>query len=295
MKTWMVLGAYFLAGTVCFADGVSAAKSDLMRDGFFVGVGASYNSVNLTQKSWGKGVSNIQTTTANSNGVAEGTGAPFHNMNNVLGPTFQAGYFKHITGTPNLWGIKFLYQYLDSTATNANLFIPQIGQTTSAITGITSPLYGYVNAESVQPTVKQDVALLLFAGHTIGKTSFYFGIGPALVNLNSKNYYSIGYANFEGATVNVTGLVSYSSPAFWAWGGTAQLGATYFFTPSLFVDLSYTYTMTGNNTTKHQQAFSNTSNLGGTVYTTSGTLYTKDTLSVKSQAFMLTLNKVFDF
>ena len=295
MKTWKVLGIYFLAGTVCFAGDVSATGSDLTRDGFFLGLGANYNSVNLTQNSWGKGISNIKTSTgANSNGIAQGNGAPFNNVNNALGPSFQTGYFKHITGTPNLVGVKFSYQYLNATATNSNLFIPQIGQTTSAITGVTSPLYGYVNADSVQPIINQEVTLLLFAGRSFGNASFYLGAGPSLVNLQSKNYYSIGYANFEGATVNVTGLVSYSSPAFWAWGGTAQMGATYFFTPSWFIDMSYTYTITGNNTTNHQQTFANTSNLAGTIYTTSGTLYTKDILSVTNQSLMFTINKVFD-
>ncbi len=291
----MALGTYFLAGTVCFAGNVSAAESNLTHDGFFLGLGASYNSINLNQDSWGKGVSNIQTNMgANSNGVAEGNGVPFRDTNNVLGPSFQGGYFKHIGNTSNLIGVKFFYQYLNSTATDSNLFIPQLGQSTNVSTGITSSLYGYVDGTSVQPTVKQEATLLLFAGHSFGNASFYFGVGPSLVNLNSKNYYSIGYAEFEGATINVTGLVSYTSPPFWAWGATAQLGGTYFFTPTWFIDLSYTYTATGNNTTYHQQTFTNTSNLAGTIYTTSGTLYTKDTLSVKNQTLMLTLNKVFD-
>jgi hypothetical protein len=293
LKTRIALGIYILAGSVCFAGDANAAVSDLTHDGFFVGLGGNYNSITLTQNSWGKGVSNIQTSTgANSNGVAQGNGAPFHNTNNALGPSIQAGYFKHIADTPNLVGVKFYYQYLNSTATNSNLYIPQIGRTTSAITGVSSPLFGYVNADSVQPITNHEVTLLLFLGRSFGNASLYVGAGPSLVNQKSNNYYSIGYANVEGATVNVTGLVSYSSPSFWAWGGTAQMGATYFFAPSWFVDMSYTYTITGNNTTNHQQTFANTSNLAGTIYTTSGTLYTKDTLSVINQTLMFSINKV---
>ena len=291
----MTLAISFLAGTTCFANVTSTPASDLMHEGFFAGLGGSYNSVNLTQSSWGKGISNIQTSTgSNSNGIGQGNGAPFHNVNNVLAPSFQAGYFKHISGTPNLWGIKLLYQYLDSTATDSNLYIPQQGQTTSAITGITSPLYGYVNAASVQATASNDFSLLIFAGRSLGNTTFYFGAGPTVVNLKSKNFNSIGYAYFEGATINVTGLVNYSSPSFWAWGGAAQIGATYFVTPSWFLDMSYTYTVTSSYTTNHQQTFTNSSNVAGVNYTTSGTLYTKDTLSIKNQALMLTINKVFD-
>jgi opacity protein-like surface antigen len=294
LKKWIALGIYFVAGTTCLAGDISTTGSNLPGEGFFLGLGANYNSINLTQNSWGKGISNIQTSTgANSNGVGEGNGAPFHNIINTLSPNFQAGYFKHITGTPNLYGVKFFYQYLDATATNSNLYIPQLGQSTNANTGVTSSLYGYVNADSVQPTINQQIALLLFAGHSFGNTSIYFGAGPSLINLKSKNYYSIGYAEFEGATINVTGLVSYSSPSFWAFGATAQIGATYFFTPCWFVDASYTYTLTGDNTKNHQQGFTNSSNLGGTIYATSGTLFTKDTISLKNQSLMLSINKVF--
>jgi len=169
VKTGKILGIYFLAASGCFAGDVSTTGSNVTRDGFFVGLGANYNSVNVTQNSWGKGISNIQTSTGtNSNGVAEGNGAPFNNVNNVLGPAIQAGYFKHFAGSPNLIGVKFSYQYLNSTATNSNLYIPQIGQTTSAITDVTSPLYGYVNADSVQPITNQEVNLLLFAGRSFG-------------------------------------------------------------------------------------------------------------------------------
>lgn len=294
MKKWMGLSIYFLAGTLCFAG--DTTRSDLIYDGLFIGLGANYNSIDLTQNSWGKGISNIQTSTgANSNGVGEGSGAPFNNFNITLGPQIQFGYFKHILCTPNFFGVKFSYQYLGSTATNSNLYIPQLGQSTSSITGITTPLYGYVNADSVQVTTNHQINLLALFGRSFGKASIYFGVGPSLVNLNSKNYYSIGYANFEGATINVTGLVSYSSPSIWAWGGTAQLGASYFFCPTWFIDMTYSYTVTTNRTTNHQQAFTNSSSLGSTTYTTSGTLYTKDTLGVRNQTLMLSINKVLDF
>jgi hypothetical protein len=296
LKKWITLASCLLAGTACFASNVGTTTSDPRHEGLFLGLGGNFNSLNLTQNSWGEGISNIQTSTgANSNGIAQGSGAPFNNINNSLAPGIQAGYFKHINSTPNLLGVKFSYQYLGSTATNSNLYIPQLGQTTSAVTGVTSPLVGYVNATSVQATINHEVALLAFIGRSFGNATFYLGAGPALVNLKSKNYYSIGYANVEGATVNVTGLITYSTPSIWAWAGAAQLGASYFFSPTWFIDMSYTYTVTGDNTVNYQQPFTNTSNLGGTTYTTSGTLITKDTLNVKNQTVMLSINKSFDF
>ncbi|MGQ3892091.1 outer membrane protein [Legionella sp. CNM-4043-24] len=294
MNRWMFLSTNVLCAGVCLAGSMGAVEPDLMHDGFFLGLGGNYNSIELTQKSWGQGISNIQTSTgSNSNGIAQGTGAPFHNTDNTFAPEVQLGYFKHFAGTDNLFGIKFSYQYLGATATNSDLYIPQTGTMVSS-TGATSSLYGYVIADSVQATTSHEMSLLAFIGRSFGNKFVYLGAGPSLFNLRSKNYYSIGYADYEGVTVNVTGLVSYSSPTIWAWGGAAQLGMTYFISPTWFVDASYTYAMTGNNETPHKQAFTNSSSVGSTAYTTSGTLFTKDTMRVGTQALTLSINKVFD-
>lgn len=294
MKKW-ILGSYLFASSACFAGDMGLIAPDMMRDGFFVGLGGNYNSITINQNAWGEGVSNIITSTgANSNGVAQGDGVPFHNTTNTFSPDIQAGYVTHITGTENLYGVKFAYQYLGLTATNTDLYIPQLGQTTSAITGVTTPLVGYVNGTSVQPTSNHELLFLGLVGRSFGNKYIYFGAGPSLFNLKSKNYYSIGYADFNGVTLNVTGLVSYPSPSIWAWGGAAQIGMTYFLSPTWFIDASYTYAVTGNNSTFHQQTFTNTSDVGGVTYTTSGTLYTRDILSMSSQALTLAINKVFD-
>lgn len=296
MKKWMVLSASLLVGTACFAGSTGSTGSDLMHEGLFLGLGADYNSINLTQNSWGQGISNIQTNTgANSSGIAQGTGAPFNNTTQTFAPELQVGYFKHFANSQqNLYGFKFSYQYLGSTATNSNLYIPQLGTSTSNNTGVTSSLFGWVNADSVQVNTNHELNLLAFVGKSFGNKYFYFGAGPSLFNLQSKNYYSIGYAQFEGATVNVTGLISYSSPSMWLLGGAAQLGMTYFVSPTWFVDVSYTYAFTGSRTASHQQAFSNSSSISTTNYTTTGTLFTKDTLRVNNQSARLTINKVLD-
>jgi hypothetical protein len=298
-KTWIGLTTYFLAGSICFAGHhvtYAPAQPDLVHDGMFVGLNANLNSLNLTQNSYGLGISNIRTNTgANSNGIADGNGAPFNNTANTLAPGLQFGFIKHYKDTPNLYGIKFTYQYLGSTATNPNLYIPQIGHTTSAVTGLTSPLYGYVNGDSIQVTTNHQLSLLAFVGRSFGNGSFYIGAGPGLVNMKSKNYYSIGYAVVDGATVNVTGLVGYSTPSIWAWAGTAQIGANYFFSPSWFVDLAYTYTVTGTHTVNHEQGFANSSEIGGISYTTSGTIVTKTSLSERNQTVTFSINKLFDF
>jgi hypothetical protein len=73
MKKWIVLNACLLAGSVSFAGHVESYKSSAMPDGAFVGLSANFNSIIVTQNSFGLGISNIQTNTgSNSNGVASG-------------------------------------------------------------------------------------------------------------------------------------------------------------------------------------------------------------------------------
>lgn len=290
----LVASVALLNGSIAFAGNMGVDTPILPSHGLFLGLGGSYNSINLNQTSWGKGISNIQTSTGvSSNGVGQGNGVPFHNTQNTFAPEVQAGYFKAIPNTAYRYGLKFSYQYLGSIATNANLYIPQLGQTTNN-SGVTSPLFGYVDGKSIQVTTNHEMTLLAFLGQDFGNKYVYFGMGPSLFNTKSRNYYSVGYADFDGATIDVTGLVSYASPSIWAWGGAAQLGMMYFINETWTVDLSYTYSISGSYTTNHQQGFTNASNLAGVNYTTSGTLFTKDTLSVSSQAVTLSINKVFD-
>lgn len=292
----MLLGVNFLIGTACFANSVDTTHSNMMHEGLFFGLGTDYNSINLTQYSWGKGVGNITTSTgANSNGVAEGTGAPFKNTTHTFAPEIQAGYFRHFPCYQNyLYGVKFTYQFLGSTAVNPNLYIPQVGTTTSATTGAVSPLYGWVNVDQVQVTTNHQLALLAFVGQSFGNKYVYLGAGPAAFNIQSRNYYSIGYAQFNGDTINATGLISYSTPSLWLPGGAAQVGMTYFFDPSWFIDVSYTYAVSASRTVNHTQGYTNSSSVGTTAYISAGNLYTRNTVRVNNQSVRLTINKVLD-
>jgi len=291
----MILSASLLAGTACFAASAGIQGTDLMRDGLFVGVGADYNSINLTQNAWGKGIGDVTTNTgANTTGIAEGDGAPFNDFTQTFSPEIQVGYFRHFPGTQNLYGFKFFWQYLGATATNPNYYIPQVGTSTNNNTGDVSALFGWVNVDSIQITTNHEFGLLAFVGQSFGSKYFYVGAGPSLINIQSKNYYAIGYAEIDGATVDMTGLVSYASPSMWILGGTAQLGMTYFISPTWFLDISYNYTVSGSRTVHHQQTYSNTSTIGSTTYTSTGTLYTKNILRLHDQSVRLSINKVFD-
>lgn len=297
MRTWIGLCSFALIAMPGFAGDMGSAITKTPQGGFFLGLGGSYNLVEVNQYSWGQGISNVYLgSTLLSYGIAEGTGAPFHNTTARFSPEVQAGYFKHFANSDKIYGVKFAYQYLGATSTNNNLYIPQLGQLNTVSPPSTSSLFGYVNADAVEVTTNHEFTLLAFIGQTFQDNKYvYLGVGPSLFTLQSHNYYSIGYANFNGENVDITGLVSYSSPSIWAFGGAAQLGMTYFIDPSWFLDLSYTYTFSGQYTAAHEQPFVNSFVSAGTTYTTSGNLFTRNTMQITSQAVTLAINKFFDY
>lgn len=275
-----------------FSAQVDASPQDLQ--GVYFGLGVNYSSLNLTQNSWGLGISDLYTNSVfTSRGIADGNAAPFKNNALIFSPEIQVGFFKNINPI-TYWGVKFTYQYLNSTATNRDLYLPQTGVLATANPPGTSAMFGYAIADSVETTINHDLKLLFSIGQTICNQYLYMGVGPTLINLKSKNYNSIGYAIVDGVPLNVTGLVNYGSPNIWAWGGAAQIGMNYFINPCWFIDSSYTYSMTGSKTSPHEQTFANTSIIAGNTIFTTGILATEDTFKrVTSQTINISINKYF--
>lgn len=279
-------------GTSVFAGDMGAVPNP---QGFFIGLGGNYSSFNYTQNSWGLGISNLYTNSVlTSRGVAQGNAAPFHTTNSTFSPEVQAGYLKNFT--PDAYfGFKFSYQYLGLVVTNRDLYLPQSGVLTSFNPTSTSTMFGYAIADSVETSINHSMNLLAMVGKQFRNKYVYLGAGPSVMSLRSKNYNSIGYAIVDGETLNVTGLVNYSSPTIWAWGGAAQIGMSYFISSSWFIDASYTYSVAENHTSPHKQTFAHTTSAGGTTIETNGILATKDTFKTpKLQSFNVSINKLFD-
>ena len=278
-------------GTSAFAGTMGAAPNP---QGFFIGVGGNYNSLRIQQDSWGLGISSLYIDGVyNSTGIAQGNAAPFKNKSQNLAPEVQAGYLRNYNDSV-YYGIKFTYQYLGGIATNRDVYLPQTGVLTSA-SGTTSPMFGYAIADSVETTINHDMNLFALIGKQFGNKSIYLGGGPSLISLQSQNYNSIGYAIINGETLNVTGLVNYGSPTMWAWGGGAQIGASYFITPSWFIDASYTFSALGGRVSRHEQSFTNTSTMNGDNLLTTGILATKDTFKTALlQSVNVSINRMFD-
>jgi hypothetical protein len=75
------------------------------------------------------------------------------------------------------------------------------------------------------------------------------------------------------------------------YGGGATVGATYFFDPSWFLDLSYTFAMTTVQTTNFAAPFASATD----GYTDIGILSGYYSGRVITQTFTISINKAFDF
>ena len=105
------------------------------QSGFFLGLGATANSVNFdSQFVYGRGTSytpayydaigQLQPPMVGT--AAGGTGFTLDEKT-ALAPVIQGGYFTHLYGTPWMGGVKFSYSYLGINSAYNDLLIPQSG------------------------------------------------------------------------------------------------------------------------------------------------------------------------
>jgi hypothetical protein len=74
-------------------------------------------------------------------------------------------------------------------------------------------------------------------------------------------------------------------------GAAAMVGATYFFNPTLFVDINYMFARTGTNTSTFSSPFTNPNGTGGT--TNQGTMNGTAAARTTTQAVTVTIDRLF--
>lgn len=276
--------------TVAFSGGMGSEES-LPNSIRYIGVGGSYNSVNLiNQQIWAKGV-----TSAYSAGALASTGSaseysnPFNAQQNIIAPHLQAGYSKYFGNNAYFLGMKFSYDYVDSTISDNNKYIPQAGANTT-VSGQVTYFTGNEFAETVQTGAQHELLLLAYIGQSFKSTSVYFGAGPSLFGMHSNIYRITGYADYKGVQgTNITGQPADLSQSSWQWGGAGQVGATYAISPTWMLDFNYTYATTSHYTNKYVQPFTNTA-AGDNIV---GTNYVQPSQRVAINTFALSINRVF--
>ena len=273
----------------------SAQTSSVPRGGFYVGLGGSYNLVNTdTQHIYAKGTSDVfnSSGTKVQTGTADGPPVPvFMDSELSLAPSVQGGYFQHFATSSWLWGAKFSYSYLNTTSTNRNALIPQVGSFTTLSTGAVTPFTGNALISYAQTTALHQIALVPFIGHSFEKIFVYGGAGPTLSQVRTDLNGLVGFADINGTHTNVSGAAQSFTGSNWVYGITGMIGATYFLSKSWFLDVNYSLATTKNQTSNFASTFANPNGLNDT--STTGTLVGYSTWKVITQGVSVSLNKLF--
>jgi hypothetical protein len=236
--------------------------------GFFVGVGGSFNSIRVDQQFNGTGDSSIYNDDGDlvATGTATGPAPPFHDTKTTFAPMAQVGYFRNFDDSDWLWGAKFSYKYLGTTLYNQNFDAPQAGSFTMFDPPSTTDFTGNAFTLSAQTAVNQELLLLPFIGRTFKNGRFYAGGGPVIFDTQSRLYGLYSYADINGVRTNIGGPPLNLASDNWIWGGAGQVGLSYYLRPNWFVDISYSFMVTGTDTTKIPVTTKSTS--GGNTYVT---------------------------
>ena len=212
-------------------------------------------------------------------------------MNNrfAFAPTFQGGYFQRFGTSDWLWGAKLSYNYLGATSTNNNSIIPQFGSFTITGSPTSVPFSGPAYVRAAQTSLVQEIDLVPFLGRFFDRSYVYAGAGPTLSQTRTKLNGLVGLAIINGTLMDQSGAPQDFSSSSWLFGGAAQVGVTYFFTQTWFLDLNYTYAATENHTSNFASTFSNPNGSS----TSLGTLVGSSAWKATTQRVGLTINKAF--
>jgi len=256
---------------------------------FFLGLGASANWTNFGhQHVYAIGTSNVFTDgVLSASGSAQGPTNIHMEDRFAFAPSFQGGYFQRFGASDWLWGAKLSYNYLGATSTNYNSIIPQFGTYTTIANPTPVPFSGPAYVRAAQTSLLQEIDLIPFLGHAFGQSYVYAGGGPTLSQTRTRLNGLVGFALVDGGIVDQSGAPQDFSSSSWLVGGAAMVGATYFLTPTWFLDLNYTYAATAGHTANFASPFIDHSS------TSVGTLVGNSAWRAETQRVGLTINKAF--
>lgn len=177
-------------------------------------------------------------------------------------PFHHQEYTKHFKGSHNTWGVKFLSNYLGLSAQD-RLAASQ----------------AYKLASS---NIDHELGVLAYIGRSFANGHVYLGGGPSLFGAKSNVHDSFGNDTNHGSS-------DFFNPANsrLMWGGAAQLGMSYYFDPSWYLDLNYTYAITGLNNSGPYTSLAS--------YTGAGPSFVSTTQRLNAQALALSVKKFFAF
>ncbi|MFT0859876.1 hypothetical protein VRZ77_07290 [Ancylobacter sp. G4_0304] len=271
------------------APATGAPESLVPASAFFIGAGGALNATRFTdQNLYAQGVSTIS-----QNGVPIGAGYAGGNVDPGFDTEYsvsaaaQLGYFQHFQASDWLWGVKLTYNYLGTEAETGPIAVPQSG----AFTGPSSASFtGNVVGGSYSSRVDNQFSLVPFIGRSFEKGFIYLGAGPTLSRVQYDFNNVVGFADINGVHYDITGAPSDFSSKDWVVGGEVIVGATYFLSQNWFLDLSYSYTVTGNISKGYSGPFSTTARGG---FEDVGILSGNFSGASSTQSIMVSINRAF--
>lgn len=274
------------------AQAQSEGEGGMPASGFYVGAGVSANLVVPTnQTMFSQGISNVfQTGTLAATGAAGGPTNPHPPNASTISPSAQVGWFHKLGESRWMAGGKLTYNYIAATATDHFVAVPQSGSFSMVTGGPITSFTGNVVIRSYQITADHQFALVPHVGYTFDRSYLYVGAGPSLTRTEVKLNNVVGFANINGAAgTSITGAPTSYSSSQWLIGATLSAGATYFLTPSWFIDFGYAFTITDLWNTAYASAFAN--NTGG--FQTAGVLSGSYTGGLNTHALTVSINRRF--
>lgn len=241
------------------------------QEGIFIGMGGGYNSIKVDSRHTGtlNAISGFP-----PNGIFTGIPHSHDHTRYLLSPELQAGLFQKLNNSEWMWGFKLLYQYLQANNNEKQAYVDYINSsnTIDKVSG------------QVKTRIGHEFAALVQFGHSYTNGMVYMGVGPAL--LGTKNHIDTIADNDSGYYIG--NLDDFPRQTKRAWGFMAQVGANYYLNPTLFLDLSYFYTLSSRLSINSRGTF--TPDISGGLNT--GIISFDTSKRVTLQSVILTLNKI---
>jgi hypothetical protein len=160
-------------------------------------------------------------------------------------PLGQLDYFQQFGDIDWSAGVKSSYSDPGNmTLDKDTLITPQFGTTSDPSVPI---FLGFSVSRSCQVFLDHQTTFMPFVGCSFRNSFVCAGAGPSLSRVGASLNDVVGFANMTGGPPPLNGLVDVSgrpqidAQTQWAFGIAASVGMTYFFTPSCFLDIGYTF------------------------------------------------------
>lgn len=261
--------------------------------GFFLGFGLGVGATNFGHQSlYAIGTSRNYTNGAlTSAGTAAGPGSADLGTAGSPMPEVRLGYYAHFSNSPWLWGFRVSYQDLLAERSESNLGIPQMGVNVSVSPYSVTPFTGVAVVQSYRVQADSRLGAMPFIGRDIGRGFVYLGLGGVMTHATTQLNGLVGYANYNGQDVNVSGAPQNFSSAGWVLGAGFTIGGTYFVTHDWFLDIAYSFDETAAQIGRYFSTFSNSATNPGT--TTQGNLIGQSSERIITNSVTVTVNRRF--